>query len=86
MRLERLHKLKRNQLAWPVFLIQGIGAIAYAVFIASYALALPSNQVLHGEPIFRIPLSIFGGLFILLTITALIISFIAKPKEQSKQT
>jgi hypothetical protein len=86
MRLKRLHKLKRNKLAWPVFLIQGIGATAYAVFIASYALALPSNQVLHGEPIFRIPLSIFGGLFILLTITALIISFIGKPEEQSKQT
>jgi hypothetical protein len=75
--------LKRNQLAWLVLLTQGIGAIAYAVFIASYALALPSNQVLHGEPIFRIPLSIFGGLYILLTVTALIISFIAKPKQQA---
>jgi len=78
--------LKRNQLSWLVFLIQGIGATAYAVFIASYALALPSNQVLHGEPNFRIPLSIFGGLFILLTVTALVISFIAKPKEQSEHT
>ena len=77
--------MKRNQLAWLVFLAQGIGAIAYAVFIASYALALPTNQVLHGEPVFRIPLSIFGGLFILLTVTALIISFLVKPTEQSKQ-
>jgi hypothetical protein len=77
--------LKRNQLAWFVFLTQGVGAIAFAVFIASHALALPTNQVLHGEPIFRIPLSIFGGLFIFLTITALIIPFITKPKEQSKQ-
>jgi uncharacterized membrane protein YhaH (DUF805 family) len=83
---KRLHKLKRNQLAWLIFLTQGTGAIAFAVFIASYALALPSNQVLHGEPLFRIPLAIFGGLFILLTVTALIISFIVKPKEQSKQT
>jgi len=60
-----------------------MGAIAFAVFIASYALALPTNQVLHGEPIFRIPLSIFGGLFILLTVTALIISFMVKPKKQT---
>jgi hypothetical protein len=72
-------------MAWFVLLTQGIGAIAFAVFIASYALALPSNQVLHGEPVFRIPLQIFGGLFILLTATALIISYLAKPKEQSKQ-
>jgi hypothetical protein len=63
-----------------------MGAIAYAVFIASYALALPTNQVLHGEPVFRIPLSIFGGLFLLLTVTALIVSFIVKPKEHSKQS
>jgi hypothetical protein len=63
-----------------------MGAIAYAVFIASYALALPTNQVLHGEPVFRIPLSIFGGLFLLLTVTALIVSFIVKPKENSKQS
>ena len=62
-----------------------MGAIAFAVFIASYALALPTNQVLHGEPIFRIPLSIFGGLFILLTVTALMISFVVKPKKQNNQ-
>jgi len=77
--------LKKNQLAWFVFLTQGMGAIAFAVFIASYALALPTNQVLHGEPIFRIPLSIFGGLFILLTVTALMISFVVKPKKQNNQ-
>jgi hypothetical protein len=82
--LERLLQLKRNQLARFVFLTQGIGALSYAVFIASYALALPSNRVLHGEPIFRIPLSIFGGLFILSIVMLLILSFIVKPEEQSK--
>jgi len=65
-----------------MFLAQGIGAIFYAFFIASYALALPSNQVLHGEPIFRIPLSIFGGLFLLSIIVLLTLSFKVKPEEQ----
>jgi hypothetical protein len=78
MRLEELPQLKRNQLAQFVFLAQGIGAIFYAVFIASYALALPSNRVLHGEPVFRIPLSIFGGLFLILLVLALILSFLVK--------
>ncbi len=77
--------MNRNRFTWLVFLTQGTGAVAFAVFIASYALALPTNKVLHGEPIFRIPISIFGGLFILLTVTALIISFIAKPEEHGKQ-
>lgn len=74
----KLLKLKRNQLVRFVFLTQGIGAIFFAIFIASYALALPSYQVLHGEPIFRIPLSIFGGLFILSTTILLILSFAVK--------
>jgi len=62
-------------------LTQGIGAIFFAVFLASYALALPSNQVLHGQPIFRIPLSIFGGLFLALTAVAIVFSFITKPED-----
>jgi hypothetical protein len=73
--------LKRNKLVRFVFLTQGIGAIFFAVFLASYALALPSNKVLHGQPVFRIPLSIFGGLFLALVGISLIISIIVKPEE-----
>jgi hypothetical protein len=64
-----------------VFLTQGIGAAFFAVFLASYVLALPSNLVLHGQPIFRIPLSIFGALFLALTAIAIALSIIIKPEE-----
>jgi hypothetical protein len=64
-----------------VFLAQGIGAVFYAVFLASYALALPSNRVLHELPVFRIPLSIFGAIFILSTVILLLLSFLKKPEE-----
>ncbi len=73
--------MKRNQLAMFVFLAQGIGAIFYAVFLASYALALPSNRVLHDLLVFKIPLSIFGGLFILSIVILLLLSFRVKPEE-----
>jgi hypothetical protein len=73
-------QLKRN-LARLVFLTQGIGAAFFTVFLASYALALPSNLVLHGQPIFRIPLSIFGALFLALTAIAIALSIITKPEE-----
>ncbi len=73
--------MKRNQLVRFVFLTQGIGAVFYAVFLASYALALPSNEVLHGQPIFRIPLSIFGGLFLTLVVIYLVLSIVIKPEE-----
>jgi hypothetical protein len=65
-------------------LAQALGAVAYAIFITSYALALPSNEVLHGEPIFRIPLSIFGGLFIVASVALLLLSFKIKPEGLSK--
>jgi hypothetical protein len=62
-------------------LTQAVGAIFFAVFLTSYALALPSNKVLHGEPIFRTSLSIFGGLFLILVAVAVVISIVVKPKD-----
>jgi hypothetical protein len=73
-------QLKRN-LSQLVLLTQGIGAAFFAVFLASYALALPSNKVLHWQPIFRTPLSILGASFLALTAVTVVLSIITKPKE-----
>jgi len=64
-----------------VFLAQGAGAIFYAVFLASYAFALPSNEVLHDLPVFKIPISVFGAIFIASTVVLLLLSFRVKPEE-----
>jgi hypothetical protein len=76
-------KLKTSQLGRIVLLTQGIGAIFFVVFLASYTMALPSNRVLHGEAIFKIPISIFGSLFLILTISLLIFSFVWKRKNSA---
>ena len=68
--------MQTNQMKWLLLLTQGIGAVFFAVFWASYAFALPSNHVLHGEPVFKIPISIFGGLFVILTVLLLVFSFV----------
>jgi hypothetical protein len=60
--------LKKNQLNILVLLTQGLGAVFFAVFWAAYFFALPSINVLSGEPFFKISLSVFGGLFLLLTV------------------
>ncbi len=73
--------MKKNNLVRFAFLTQVVGAIFFAVFLTSYALALPSNKVLHGEPIFRTSLSIFGGLFLILVAVAVVLSIIVKPKD-----
>jgi hypothetical protein len=73
--------VEKKQFGRFAFLTQAVGALFFAVFLASYALALPSNQVLHGEPIFRSSLSIFGGLFLTLVVIAIMLSFIIKPED-----
>lgn len=63
-----------------LLLTQGIGAVFFFIFLASYAGALPSNRVLHGEPVFHIPISIFGAIFIVLTVVLLVAVFLLKRK------
>jgi type IV secretory pathway VirB6-like protein len=65
-------------------LAQGIGATFYAVFSAAYILSLPglpTNHILHDLPNFRIPLSIFGAIFLILIIASLVYSIIAKKED-----
>jgi ABC-type sugar transport system permease subunit len=73
--------VKRNNLVRFALLTQAVGAIFFAIFLTSYALALPSNKVLHGEQIFRTSLSIFGGLFLALVVIAVVLSIIVKPED-----
>ena len=72
-----------NQVAKIVLLTQGLGAVFFAIFWMAYSFALPSTDVLSGEPVFKIPLSIFGGLFLLLTVVLLAISFVVKRRKNT---
>jgi RsiW-degrading membrane proteinase PrsW (M82 family) len=66
--------LRKDQLRTLVLLTQGLGAVFFAVFWSAYFLALPSTNVLSGEPIFKLLLSVFSGLFLLLTIALVLYS------------
>ncbi|MBN2259715.1 MAG: hypothetical protein JW702_04185, partial [Clostridiales bacterium] len=56
-----------------LYTTQGVGAIFVAFFLAAYLGGLPSRNVLHSEPVFRIPLIIFGVALLLLIIVTVII-------------
>jgi hypothetical protein len=81
--------LKRKQLNLFLHLMQGIGAIFLTVFSAAYILALHSYDfrgfggvpVLSGEPVFHLLLSIFGGLLVLFTVIAIVLSVTVKPED-----
>lgn len=63
-----------------VFAAQSVGAIFAVFFITAYLGGLPSTEVLHSEPFFRIPLAVFGVLFLVLVLGTLILAFCLKEK------
>ncbi len=56
-----------------LLLAEGVGIIFVIFFIAAYLGGLPGTSVLHSEPVFRIPLAIFGSIFIFLIVIPAIV-------------
>jgi hypothetical protein len=61
-----------------IFAVQGIGAVFVGIFLAAYLGGLPSTAVLHSEPAFRIPLTIFGAVLLLLILSVVILAVRSK--------
>jgi hypothetical protein len=53
---------------------QGVGAVFVGIFLAAYLGGLPSTDVLHSEPAFRIPLIIFGAILLILVLSTVILA------------
>ena len=70
-----------KRLSWHILIVQAIGALFYAVFSAAYILAIPSINVLSGEPIFKIPMTIFSVLFVVLILISLVIGTLYKKTQ-----
>jgi hypothetical protein len=77
--------LRKDQLRALVLLTQGLGAVFFAVFWAAYFFALPSINVLSGEPTFKVLLSVFGGFFLLLTIVLFVYSAAVNRRKSKTQ-
>ena len=60
------------------FVLEGAGAVFGGTFLAAYLGGIPSTNVLHSEPAFRIPLAVFGALLLVLVFSALILAAFAQ--------
>ena len=63
--------------------VQGIGAVFVGIFLAAYLggmVMTPSTTVLHSEPAFRIPLTIFG-ITLLVLVLATVILVVSSKKD-----
>ncbi len=61
--------------------IEGVGAVFIGIFLAAYLGGLPTTAVLHSEPVFRIPLAIFGAVLLELVFAVLVIAALTKKAE-----
>ena len=72
--LENSLNLTQKQISQFLFAVQGIGIVFVGIFLAAYLGGLPTTNVLHIEPVFRIPLAIFGLLFLVLVLATLVLA------------
>jgi hypothetical protein len=61
-----------------LYATEGLGAVFVAIFLAAYLGGLPSTDVLHSEPAFRISLMAFGALLLGLILVDIIIVYLRK--------
>lgn len=63
-----------------LYATEGVGVVFVAVFLAAYLGGLPSTNVLHSEPAFKITLIIFGAALLLLILMTSVLAVILKKK------
>ena len=57
-----------------LFITQGVGVAFVAIFLVAYLGGLPSTNVLHNMPVFRIPLQILGVALLILVLATVVIA------------
>lgn len=71
-------RFSEKQIATFLFVAQGVGGIFVGIFLAAYLGGLPTTDVLHSEPTFRIPLYIFGTVVLVLVLAGFVLAALSK--------
>ena len=73
-------RLSDKQINAFLFAAQGVGAVFVSIFLAAYLAGLPTTDVFHSEPAFRIPLTIFGAVLLVMVLVASVLAVLSKKK------
>ena len=71
-------RLSEKQTDKFLFAVQGVGAVFVGIFLAAYLAGLPTTEVLHSEPAFKIPLIVFGVVLLVLVLSAFVLAALSK--------
>ncbi len=61
-----------------LFVVEGVGIVFVAVFLAAYLGGLPTTAVLHIEPAFRTTLAVVGVVFLIFILAAVVLAALQK--------
>jgi hypothetical protein len=70
--------LSEKQIDAFLFITQGVGFVFVGIFSAAYLAGIPTTIVFHSEPAFRIPLTIFGAVLLIMVLSALVLAVLSK--------
>ncbi len=74
-------EILNNRLTKFLFAVEAVGIIFVGFFLAAYLSGLtPTTTVLHSEPVFRIPLFVFGVVLLLFVLATVFIAASKKKK------
>lgn len=57
-----------------LYVFEGAGLVFIIFFLAAYLGGLPTTNVLHNQPAFRIPLAVFGGAILVLVLVTCVLA------------
>jgi hypothetical protein len=73
-------ELSNRRLEKYLYLVEGVGAVFVAFFLVAYLGGLPTTNVLHALPEFRIPLFVFGAVLVELIVGGVVVAALLRPK------
>jgi hypothetical protein len=73
--------LADKKLTTVLYSLEGVGAVFVIIFLAAYLGGLPTNNVLQDEPVFRIPLTIFGAALLILILATVVLALLQKKNK-----
>jgi hypothetical protein len=71
-------QLSDNLVQKYLYVVEGVGAVFAAFFLVAYLGGLPTTNVLHSLPEFRLPLTVFGVALLVLVLVGVILAVLRR--------
>ena len=66
--------LSDKKLTTFLYSLEGVGAVFVVIFLAAYLGGIPTTNVLQNQPVFRIPLTVFGVALLILILAGVVLA------------